>query len=812
MELLEQLQATLGDAYRIERELTGGGMARVFVAQDLALGRRVVVKVLSPELAAGVSARRFAREIRLAASLQHANIVPVLSAGETGGVPHYTMPLVEGASLRERLEREPRPSLGETIGILRDVARALAYAHERGVVHRDIKPDNVLLSGGAAMVTDFGIAKAISVARDEGEPEGPRATTMTHAGMAMGTPAYMAPEQVAADPDIDHRADLYAFGCLAFELLAGRLPFTHKSAPQLLAAHLAEAPPSLGERCPDCPPALVRVVHQCLEKEPARRPQSATDILRVLDAGAPTSSTLSRLRNRLSRRQRMAAAIAGVAIVATAVAVPLRSLRQERVAANALPSLAVLPFANVGGDSSRAHWADGLTDELTIMLARRPDVRLASRAAVERYRGRRAIDARDVGRVLQVGHVLHGTVVPQGGVFRVRAWLTRSDDGVDEWQDTFDGDARDILAALDSITSGITLAVQRELLGDAALGTVAASATRGTTDSAAYDRYVRGQALLRERGAAIPRAAELFEEAATLDPNFAQAHAALAATLEVLPNFADVTFAELRPRVVAAAGRALALDSSLARAYGALALAAMHAMQWSEADSLFRLALARDSTDAETRMQYGRLLVYSGFWDDAVRQFERAKQDDPASPVIGGWLAWTLRLNQQLDEAMVEINRALELDSTSVPIALMGAEVTIAAGQRARARNLADLSWRPFGNPRPAPWPAAAAHIYAMLGDQAALDEVRRHIDSVPDSRTYRHAIRAHLAMVLGDTATAITELERATDAGEFWPAAPLLHGKWLELVRTNERMQALLRRIGLDVERFIALPDRGDG
>ncbi|HEX7121476.1 MAG TPA: protein kinase, partial [Gemmatimonadaceae bacterium] len=679
MELLEQLQATLGDAYRIEREFAGGGMARVFVAQDLALGRRVVVKVLSPELAAGVSARRFAREIRLAASLQHANIVPVLSAGETDGVPHYTMPLVEGASLRERLEREPRPPLVETIGILRDVARALAYAHERGVVHRDIKPDNVLLSGGAAMVTDFGIAKAISVARDEGEQAGSRPTTMTHAGMAMGTPAYMAPEQVAADPDIDHRADLYAFGCLAFELLAGRLPFTHKSAPQLLAAHLAEAPPSLGELCPDCPPALVRVIHQCLEKEPARRPQSAAEILRVLDAGVPTSSTLTRLRNRLSRRQRLALAIAGVAAVAAAVAVPLRIGRQEGVAVS-VPSLAVLPFAIAGGDSSRAHWADGLTDELTIVLARRADVRLASRAAVERYRGRRAIDARDVGRVLQVDHVLHGTVVPQGGVFRVRAWLTRSDDGVDEWQDTFDGDAHDILAALDSITSGITLAVQGALLGEEAARTPTASATRGTSDSAAYDRYVRGQALLRERGAAIPRAAELFEEAARLDPNFAQAHAALAATLEVLPNFADSTYEDVRERVVAAAGRALALDSSIARAYGALALAAMHAMQWSEADSLFRLALARDSTDAETRMQYGRLLVYSGFWDDAVHQFELARRVDPASPVVGGWLAWTLKLNQRFDEAMVEINRALELDSTSVPIALMGAEVTIAAG------------------------------------------------------------------------------------------------------------------------------------
>ena len=279
MTLREQLQDALGSAYTIQRELGGGGMSRVFVARDETLGRDVVVKVLPPDLLAGVSAERFDREIRLAAGLQHAHIVPVLHAGQTDGVPYYTMPFVEGASLRDRLTREGRLPIPEVVSILRDVARALAYAHERGIVHRDIKPDNVLLSGGAAVVTDFGIAKAISAARS-----GASGDTLTQMGVSIGTPAYMAPEQAAADPATDHRADIYSFGCLAYEMLTGRPPFTARSPQRLLAAHMSEAPEPVGAIRPDVPGPLAELVAGCLAKEPNERPQRASEILQRLDA------------------------------------------------------------------------------------------------------------------------------------------------------------------------------------------------------------------------------------------------------------------------------------------------------------------------------------------------------------------------------------------------------------------------------------------------------------------------------------------------------------------------------------------------
>ncbi|MGH7679136.1 MAG: serine/threonine-protein kinase, partial [Gemmatimonadaceae bacterium] len=275
-DLRAELQTTLGTAYTIERELGGGGMSRVFVADETRLQRKVVVKVLSPELVQGFSLERFEREIRTAAALQQANIVPVLSASDMNGIPYYTMPFVEGESLRVRLARGPL-SITEVLNVLRDVSKALAYAHRQGIVHRDIKPDNVLLSEGTAVVTDFGIAKAISVART-----GPGAT-LTSVGTSIGTPAYMAPEQAAGDPDVDHRADIYSLGAMAYELISGQHVFAGRTPQRMMAAHMTEPPQPVTELRTDIPAPLGVLVMSCLAKDANQRPQSAADITRVLE-------------------------------------------------------------------------------------------------------------------------------------------------------------------------------------------------------------------------------------------------------------------------------------------------------------------------------------------------------------------------------------------------------------------------------------------------------------------------------------------------------------------------------------------------
>jgi tetratricopeptide (TPR) repeat protein len=275
MSLQDRLQAALGDSYKLDSELGGGGMSRVFLAQEVRLGREVVVKVLPPEWAAGVSAERFEREIQLAAKLQHPHIVPLLTAGANGDLLYYIMPRVEGQSLRARLVQQHELPIGEAVRILRDVCDALAYAHGHGIVHRDVKPDNVLLSGKHALVTDFGVAKAVAQSTDS--------SPLTSLGVALGTPAYMAPEQAAADPGTDQRADIYAVGALAYEMVAGRPPFIGPSPSSVLAQHVSTQPDPVIRYRPTTPPGLEALIMRCLEKRPADRFQSANEILEQLE-------------------------------------------------------------------------------------------------------------------------------------------------------------------------------------------------------------------------------------------------------------------------------------------------------------------------------------------------------------------------------------------------------------------------------------------------------------------------------------------------------------------------------------------------
>ena len=347
-DLRAQLEAALGAAYAIERELTGGGMSRVFLATEVALGRKVVVKVLAPELAADVSLERFKREIMLAARLQHPHVVPVLSAGEVATLPFFTMPYIEGESLRMRLARTGELPVAEAVRILREVASALEHAHDRGIAHRDIKPDNVLLCRGSSMVTDFGVAKAIDASTlHHGDG------TITSRGIALGTPAYMAPEQAAADPAMDQRVDLYAFGALAYELLSGQAPFAGRTPQAMLAAHVAEAPEPITRRRPGLPPVLASLVMRCLEKRAADRPQTAADVVQLLDSvNTPSGGTTPAATTAWSagRWPRAAALVAAGLAVAVLGIVAGRALVASRDTAEASPNrVFVSRFANNTG-------------------------------------------------------------------------------------------------------------------------------------------------------------------------------------------------------------------------------------------------------------------------------------------------------------------------------------------------------------------------------------------------------------------------------------------------------------------------------
>src|SRR5262245_21503305 len=368
-------------------------MSTVFVARDNALGRTVVIKVLPYELAATVSVERFKREIMLSAALQHPHIVPVLSAGEIADeslaatkLPYFFMPFVEGESLRTRLSRGPL-SFREAVRILKAVSRARVYAHGHGVIHRDIKPDNILLSGGSATVTDFGVAKAITASREgtRRESTSTRSGTITLVGTSIGTPAYMAPEQAAGDPSTDHRADLYALGIVGYEMLVGTPPFHGRAPQQLLAAQLTEKPPPIGSRRYDVPEALAALVMKLLEEEPAKRPKTAAEVARALEDPAVVSGTFVSAQAPKQQPRRVLWALAGAGILASVAAGSawFTNHRGPASAATAIApalakSIAVMPLVNISRDTADAYFAAGMTAEVTNALSRIPGLRVTS--------------------------------------------------------------------------------------------------------------------------------------------------------------------------------------------------------------------------------------------------------------------------------------------------------------------------------------------------------------------------------------------------------------------------------------------------
>ena len=796
-DLRATLESSLGDRYTLERELGGGGMARVFLARDNSLGRRVVIKVLLPELAADLSARRFERETRLAASLQQANIVPVLSAGEAGTIPFYIMPFVDGLSLRQFLEQTGRPPIERVVSILRDVARALDYAHQHGVVHRDIKPENILLSGDAAVVTDFGIAKAILVARGETAESPGAPELLTTAGLAIGTPAYMAPEQIAAGR-IDHRTDLYAFGCVAYELLTGALPFTGTIPQHFLAAHLTQAPTPIAQLRPECPPHLARLAMQCLEKEPAARPQSARAILDWLDK-SPAASVWDRIGHRLTRRRVAVGAILLLGVIAL-----LGGLGRGRwwSAGPAEESaVAVLPLLNLTGEESDEYLADGIADGLATALGKLPGLRVVSRSLSYRYKGRRTIDAVEAGRSLSADLLLHGSLQGSGDRLRVSMQLTSTADNREIWSEGYDRGAGDVLAIQDGITSAIVEALRSRLTGSGA----AAVAETETRDAEAYDLYLRGRFLLQRRGAGVRQAVERFEEAIGRDSAFARAHASLALALQLLPYFEPVRAADLRDRTIAAAERALGRDSTLAEAHAALALAHQHAFDWVQAETAYRRALALEPNEADAHIQFGRFLFYTGRFQEALAEFERARAIDAYSPIASGWAGHLTHLSGRPAEGLALIRRGLEIDSTSPPVLVFAAQALGAAGSREEAAGLLHRLWAVY----PLWRPVAAATLARLGSPERARELLRRPDSTVAVATPLRHTSAAYLHVGLGDSARALDALEQATDAGEIWPTYYSLSEPDFDLLRSNPRFAAVVRRVRLD-DRLFTRPGGG--
>ncbi|HSA56598.1 MAG TPA: protein kinase [Gemmatimonadaceae bacterium] len=793
-DLQSRLQQSLGEAYTLERELAGGGMSRVFVAEETALGRKVVIKVLPPDLAAGVSSERFTREVQLAARLQHPHIVPVHRTGAAGDLPYYTMPFVEGDTLRARILRGPIP-IDEGIRILHDIARALEYAHQHGVVHRDIKPENIFLAGRSAVVSDFGIAKALTAARTvQGDAAARDSVThLTAAGTAVGTPAYMSPEQAAGAPDVDHRSDIYSFGCVAYEILTGTPPFTSRVAHELILAQIAQTPPPLAATAPAVPPHLANLVMRCLAKAPHDRPRSATELVSALELVA-TTGPVQVPATRRGRVLRGLAAVGGLGVVAWLAALALGDRGTPVTPAGGTRAIAVIPFVNVGGDTATEYFSDGITDELATALGRISQLRVAARSGAYRYKGRRDVDVREVGRDLNVDLVLTGTARRTAQQLRVSAQLVSAVDGVEIWSQTFDRRFDDVLVLADSLTAEISEALSIRLGGTG----IAAEASRpeqpaGTSDALAYDAYLRGKYSLLRRRFGLEGAAEEFSQAIARDPQFARAYAGLGSALALLTYFGDSQPPDRVARSREAARTALRLDSTNAEAHVALGILSLTLHRWRDAEQALERAIALEPGLADAHFHLGRALIYQGRLPEGVRSIELARSLEPFSPVLTVWLGHVLPWVGRPQQGLVEARRAWELDSNSMLVRNLGSLAFIQQGESAWAQRVARRrADAPFQR-------GTLSYVLARAGDPA---EARRVLQSINErnGRSWFDQINLTLLnLALGDTAGALDAMERAVERGEPIGAFHALAAPVYDPVRASPRFAALVRRLELD-------------
>jgi len=652
-ELQDRLQAALANRYAIQREVGRGGMARVYLAQDLRHRRPVAVKILHPHLAATVGPERFKREVEIAARLSHPHILTLIDSGEVEGLLYYVMPFIEGESLRGRLDRERQLPISDALEITRHVATALGYAHARGVIHRDIKPENIMLHEGEPMITDFGIAKAVS---------GASAEQLTQTGTVIGTPAYMSPEQASGDADIDGRSDQYSLACMLYEMLAGRPPFTGPSPQAIMVKQFTEPSPSVRKTRPEVPEALDRVLMKALAKPPAERFGSALEFAQALPSSVATAPP---------------------GLPPTVVSSPLASTAK---------SIAVLPFVNMSADPENEYFSDGIAEEIINALTKIQALRVASRTSAFAFKGK-GEDIEVIGRKLKVATVLEGSVRKAGNKLRVTAQLVSAADGYQLWSERYDRQLEDVFAIQDEIAENIVRAL-RVVLSDEEKHAIEKPPT---TDIEAYDYYLRGRQFFHQfRRTAMQFARRMFERAMEIDPGYALAYAGAADGCSFLYMYWDASKANLEGADVYSR-QALELRPELAEAHAARGLAVSLSKRYPEAEREFQTAIRLNPKLFEAHYFFGRASFQQGKYEEAVRHYEDASRVRPEdyqthmlqSFALGG-LARKADAKAALRRGLQVAEKHLELNPDDARALYLGANALVQLGERQKGLEWAD--------------------------------------------------------------------------------------------------------------------------
>ena len=744
--LSRTLASALAGRYEIERELGRGGMATVYLAEEVKHARQVAIKVLHADLAASLGAERFLREIGIVARLSHPHIVPLIDSGDADGALYYVSPYVAGGSLRDRLSRERRLPVRDALRIAREVGTALDYAHRNGFVHRDVKPENILFADGQAVLADFGVARAYGACEAE-----PAHEPVTEAGLALGTPAYMSPEQASGDRDLGTPSDVYSLACVVYEMLAGEPPLLGATARATIAKHVMETPRPIRSLRPDVPPGAERALARALAKAPEDRHASVADFAAALLA---------------------------------------EDDEEGRHFQTVTRAIAVLPFVNASPDPENEYLSDGITDELIDALAKVEGLRVSARTSVYALKGKPQ-DVRAIGALLGANEVLEGTVRKSGDRLRITAQLSSTEDGRLLWSQRYDRTLHDVFAIQDEIARTIVDTLRVTSFADL----TAQPLRRYTPSVAAYGLYLRGRYAWNKRSQeGVVEAIQHFERAIAEDPRYALAYTGLSDAYALQLDYRSVPVAEGFALAKHYARQALELDESLPEAHASLAwVLFVYDWDWEAARQEFRRSIALDPQYATAHQWYAFLLASRGRIEEALVEGHTAQELDPTSVSVRRTLGWLYFYARRYGQARYHLARAVAMNpAAEETLRVLGLTLAIEGQLGEAERVLRDA----------VEMPGAGSYTTATLGFALARAEKRREAEALLaelEARLRREYVSpvafATLYIGLGLVDLAIDWAERAHVERRGW-LAYLDVNPLLDPLRGHPRFEALAERM----------------